>query len=99
MATAPHVALAADRAKVRHDAAVCFAPGEITALVAEIRRPLGLLLDPSTGRRGVQPLPAPDAGDFAAATGTARLLGVLPASYPEWLGSRRFCAAHHTRFP
>ncbi|MFG2004316.1 PfaD family polyunsaturated fatty acid/polyketide biosynthesis protein [Spirillospora sp. NPDC048911] len=23
----------------------------------------------------------------------------MPATYPEWLGSREFCAAHHTRFP
>ncbi|MFL6123845.1 PfaD family polyunsaturated fatty acid/polyketide biosynthesis protein [Actinophytocola sp.] len=106
MTTAPHVALAADRVRARHDAAVCFVPSEITALVAEIRRPLRLLLDPSTGRRGVQRLPVPgdgdsdgSAGDFEAAAGTARVLGVLPATYPEWLGSRRFRAAHHTRFP
>ncbi|GAA3685121.1 PfaD family polyunsaturated fatty acid/polyketide biosynthesis protein [Lentzea roselyniae] len=31
--------------------------------------------------------------------GPHRMLGSLPALYPEWLGDRSFCAAHGVRFP
>jgi trans-AT polyketide synthase/acyltransferase/oxidoreductase domain-containing protein len=95
--TTQHIALSRDdAARVPNDAAVHFEPDEITALVTEIRRPLRVLLDSPSGRRGVQQT---SGGDYEAAAGNARLLGVLPAIYPEWLGSSAFCAAHHTRFP
>jgi PfaD family protein len=87
--------------RTSQDSAASFAPDEITALVAEIRRPLGLLVDPATGRRGARLLPGlrPDRGTPEAESGPTVLLGVLPAIYPEWLGSREFCAAHRIRFP
>ncbi|MEV6823806.1 PfaD family polyunsaturated fatty acid/polyketide biosynthesis protein [Amycolatopsis sp. NPDC051102] len=78
--------------RVSHDIAASFDPVEVTALVGEIRQPLGVLQDPATGRRGVRVVDG-------SRPGGSGLLGVLPASYPEWLGSREFCAAHHTRFP
>ncbi|PXX71774.1 PfaD family protein [Nocardia tenerifensis] len=81
----------------RHDAAVRFEPGEITALVREIRSPLRVLQAPSTGRKGVQRIPGPESD--GGGHGDARLVGVLPALYPEWLGSRQFCRTHHVRFP
>jgi hypothetical protein len=56
----PHIVLSRNgTGPTSDDTAACFAPDEITALVAEIRRPLELLLDPVTGRRGVRQFPAP----------------------------------------
>jgi trans-AT polyketide synthase/acyltransferase/oxidoreductase domain-containing protein len=76
-----------------------FTPEEITAAVTEIRQPLGLVLDPGSNRRGVHRISGPDAGSPGTTPAGTQLLGVLPATYPEWLGSSEFCAAHHTRFP
>ncbi len=83
---------AASKSDVAH-----FEADEVTALVAEIRRPLRLLTDSATGRRGVQSIPAP--GSPQVGSGMTTSLGVLPAIYPEWLGSREFCRAHQVRFP
>lgn len=62
---------------------------------ARVRESCVVVLDPSTGQRGV----AFDGALAAAETpGSVPALAVLPALYPEWLGDRSFTEAHGTRF-
>ncbi|MGW0246597.1 PfaD family polyunsaturated fatty acid/polyketide biosynthesis protein [Nocardia goodfellowii] len=55
-----------------------------------------MLIDSATGSRGLQ---REDGTGTLSPSGRCRVAGVLPATYPEWLGSREFCSVHHTRFP
>jgi PfaD family protein len=77
---------------------VCaFDGSEIIEVIQRVRDSVGIVRDGV--RLGVLaggPLPP------AAAAGDApgcRLVGVLPALYPEWLGDRSFGEAHRVRFP
>jgi len=80
---------------VPEDRPAVFRGDLITAYAAQIREPLHLVA-PSTGH-GV------GIGIGGTVTdGSAdghRLLGLLPAQYPEWLGDRSFNEAHGVRFP
>lgn len=69
---------------------VGFHPATVLGHLAQIRRPLYVVQDPSTGAVGTS-LEAP--GPEVA------LLASLPALYPEWLGDRSFLETHGVRFP
>lgn len=67
------------------------------ALVERIREPLHILQHKSHQKLEILT-------DSAYATGMApadtwKSMALLPAVYPEWLGSQAFLAAHQTRFP
>ncbi len=77
------------------DRPAAFRSDQITAHAAQIREPLHLVA-PSSGH-GV------GVGIGGTVTGGGaeghRLIGLLPALYPEWLGDRSFNEAHGVRFP
>jgi PfaD family protein len=78
-----------------------FRGDQITAYAAQIREPLHLVAS-STGH-GVGTGIGVGVGVGGTVTdGSAeghRLLGLLPALYPEWLGDRSFNETHGVRFP
>jgi PfaD family protein len=61
------------------------------ALVEDVRSPVRILFN------GIDGALTLGAGDAEPPAGWG-LRGELPALYPEWLGSREFCARHGTRF-
>ncbi len=73
-----------------------FAPADIAEISHELRHRTFVVVDPSTGARGVAvegsmvEVDTPDSWPVAA---------VLPAMFPEWLGDRSFAETHGTRFP
>lgn len=76
----------------RFSGEVAFDAEAIRQRGAEIREPLFVVRDPSSGHVGV------GAGGFDPG-GALDVLAVLPALYPEWLGDRSFGEAHRVRFP
>lgn len=70
----------------------------LALLVRQIRAPLYLVQHPETHLFGVSPvgelIPVQD-----KRSDSLPFVGVLPATYPEWLGERGFCAIHGVRFP
>jgi trans-AT polyketide synthase/acyltransferase/oxidoreductase domain-containing protein len=70
-----------------------FSPEGIADAVAKVREPIYIVADTSAGCMGVVLGRGPVPGD------RQEIVGLLPPLYPEWLGSRSFCAAHRTRFP
>jgi trans-AT polyketide synthase/acyltransferase/oxidoreductase domain-containing protein len=71
---------------------VAFDAEAIRARGADIRDPLFVVRDPTSGHVGV------GAGSFDPG-GALDVLAVLPPLYPEWLGDRSFAEAHRVRFP
>jgi PfaD family protein len=71
-----------------------FTPAQITECLRRIREPLAVIADAPGGALGLAP-----GGELAVTGGGYPLVGSLPPLYPEWLGDRRFCAAHEVRFP
>ncbi|MEM1347479.1 MAG: 2-nitropropane dioxygenase, partial [Myxococcota bacterium] len=73
-----------------------FERADFTRAIHEVRSPLCVVQDPTTGHVGIalggQSVPEPAPGAYT-------LLGALPALFPEWLGDRSFNEAHGTRFP
>ena len=70
-------------------------PADLLVGTQDPRKPLWIVEDPTTGRRGVA-----TGGELAPVNGrTIPALGCLPAVYPEWLGDRSFTEAHNLRFP
>ncbi len=77
-------------------------PG-LSACARQIREPVHLLAVPGRGLGiglggavvALAGVPYPSGADGAG----ARVLGVLPPLYPEWLGDRSFGATHGVRFP
>lgn len=69
----------------------------IARAVREVRKPLYVVRERTSGRVGV----AHEGQVESAANGKPAyaLLASLPASYPEWLGDRSFLEAHRVRFP
>lgn len=70
-----------------------FDAASIARAVREVRRPLLIVRD-AAGRIGL----AFDDESAASEAGITRI-GLLPASYPEWLGERSFLEVHRVRFP
>lgn len=66
-------------------------------LIQHVREPLYLVQDQSTGHIGVIAANNSNALDSLDQQ-QYRLIGSLPAIYPEWLGSSHFLAAHNVRF-
>jgi trans-AT polyketide synthase/acyltransferase/oxidoreductase domain-containing protein len=64
----------------------------LQAAIERIREPALIVREPQSGRIGV---------GFPGGAGAAALerIGVLPPSYPEWLGDRAFTETHRLRFP
>ncbi len=73
-----------------------FTSSELTQTAHELRHRAIIVIDPSTGARGVA-----TGGSLvdAGAPGSWPVTAVLPSMYPEWLGDRSFTEAHGTRFP
>jgi PfaD family protein len=71
---------------------VAFTAAEIAEAVVGVREPAHVVTETSTGRMGVAIGSVPRADHH-------QIVGVLPPLYPEWLGDRSFCEAHHVRFP
>ncbi|MFK7917915.1 MAG: PfaD family polyunsaturated fatty acid/polyketide biosynthesis protein [Ilumatobacter sp.] len=75
--------------------APAFAAEDLVTSIHDIRRPAFVVVDPSTGHRGIA---TGGAVVDAAAPGAWPVLAALPAMYPEWLGDRSFNEVHATRF-
>lgn len=65
-------------------------PDALGPLLAAVRQPLYVVVDPQSGVPGI-------AATDVLPTGT--LVGQLPPLYPEWLGESSFLDAHEVRFP
>ncbi|MGB3733535.1 MAG: PfaD family polyunsaturated fatty acid/polyketide biosynthesis protein [Ilumatobacter sp.] len=73
-----------------------FASSELALVAHELRHRAIVVLDPSTGARGV----ATGGSIVEAGTpGSWPVAAILAPMYPEWLGDRSFTEVHHTRFP
>lgn len=73
-----------------------FGTDALVAAIHQVRSPAFVVVDPTTGRRGIA------IGGGLVDSGRAEgfpVLAVLPAMYPEWLGDRSFNELHGTRFP
>jgi PfaD family protein len=73
-----------------------YEPGDLHALLAQVREPVHVVVDPTRARIGLV------TGGSIVSTqspGDLSLLATLPALYPEWLGDRSFCEVHGVRFP
>ncbi|MBW2402092.1 MAG: 2-nitropropane dioxygenase, partial [Deltaproteobacteria bacterium] len=78
-----------------------FGQADLLTVVPQLRNPVHVVQDPTSGALGVaqggQIVPH---GMQAAGGATAwPLLATLPPIYPEWLGDRSFCEIHGVRFP
>ena len=73
-----------------------FVPSDVAQVAQLIRQTVFVVVDPTTGRRGVVA-----GGSAAEATEPSawRIAGVLPPLFPEWLGDRNFTETHGVRFP
>jgi PfaD family protein len=73
-----------------------FTPEGIVEMAHRVRDRAVVVVDRTSGRRGVAPEdPTVDVG----APGAPRTEAVLPSLYPEWLGDRSFTEVHGVRFP
>ncbi len=70
-----------------------FSADKLTDVVANFREPAFVVQDAS-GRVGVAL-----GGELSFETGPYRLMAILPALYPEWMGDRSFLEVHKVRFP
>jgi trans-AT polyketide synthase/acyltransferase/oxidoreductase domain-containing protein len=61
---------------------------ELTDVVARVRETVHIVFTPDGG-----------VGAVLGDPGGLDVLATLPPLYPEWLGDRRFCEVHGTRFP
>lgn len=77
------------------DSRTGFTPDGAAALAADIRRPIHVVRSPD-GAIGLA-----DGGDVGPPDGRPGFawIGTLPPHHPEWLGDRRFLAAHRVRYP
>jgi PfaD family protein len=66
-----------------------FDPGGVARIVARVRDTVYVVRGEPGSGIGVSVAPADG----------YELVGTLPPLYPEWLGDRSFCEAHHVRFP
>ena len=72
-----------------------FAPPEVAAALADVRRPLHLVWD---GDRAALGLARGGSALAEGGAGALPLVGSLPALHPEWLGDPGFRAAHGVRY-
>lgn len=77
-------------------APAAFHPADVLPRVAEIRQPVTLVRDPTTGAVGVGT--GGQLGFGGPGVAAWPVLGQLPALYPEWLGNRSFGEVHGARF-
>jgi trans-AT polyketide synthase/acyltransferase/oxidoreductase domain-containing protein len=74
-----------------------FSPADVAAVAGEIRTPVFVLRDPTTGAIGLGRHGGSESG--LDGSGPFEVLASLPALYPEWLGDRSFQETHRVRFP
>ena len=74
---------------------VAFGPHDLLRAVRECRQGLEVIEHTETAARGVRL----DGGPGGAVQPPLRVIAVLPALYPEWLGDRAFGETHGVRFP
>ena len=73
-----------------------FHPADVLPLVSQVREPVTLVRNPSTGAVGIGL--GGQLGFGGPGVAGWPVLGQLPALYPEWLGNRSFGEVHGARF-
>ena len=71
---------------------IAFTPAELSQITSQFRETVVVVQDPHTGAVGIS-----TEGDWAAEG--YPVLAVIPALYPEWLGSRGFTEEHGVQYP
>ncbi len=74
-----------------------FHPPDFGPLLARVRHPLHLLLDPASNQLGLG-IEGTIGTPETSASPSYPLVGTMPPLYPEWLGDRSFLETHGVRF-